>query len=96
MQADLEPAGPIVQAGYMEADLTKRLLYPIYWSGNSYTLWRGTWFMETDKGKITPLPHIFATQLEWHWQNKCACSTLSPLCPHSLLTFAGQSSGEQR
>jgi hypothetical protein len=80
----------------MEADLTKRLLYPIYWSGNSYTLWRGTWFMETDKGKITPLPHIFATQLEWHWQNKCACSTLSPLCPHSLLTFAGQSSGEQR
>jgi hypothetical protein len=72
MQADLEPAGPVVQAGYMEADLKQQLLYPIYWPGEAHSLLRGTWFAEVDKGKVIPLPHGFATKLELHWQEKFA------------------------
>ena len=72
MQADLEPAGPTVQAGYVEASLEHRRIYPIYWPGAARALVRGTWFMELGQGKgWVPLPHPVAATLEIRWQQRC-------------------------
>jgi hypothetical protein len=72
-QADLEPAGPVVQGGYMEASLDRRITYPIYWPAQPRALLRGTWFVESARGKgWLPLPHPVAATLEARWQQRCA------------------------
>ena len=75
VQAELDPAGPIVRAGYLEADLEKRTLTPVYWPGAMRTLLRATWFVEMDRAKpLVPLPHPIAATLERHFRNRRAPS----------------------
>ena len=90
-QADLSPKGPTVQAGYMETDLTRRIMYPIYWPGEPRALLRATWYVEVAPGKgWAPLPHPIASTLESRWQQRCAspcCRARSHVlsgCVHSL------------
>lgn len=72
-QAELEPRGPVVRAGYFEADIKARSVYPVYWPGDQSTLMRGTWFVVSSaQGRnLIPLPHQFACKLEQAWQTRC-------------------------
>lgn len=73
-QAELEPRGPTVRAGYFEADIKARSLYPIYWPAEPSSLMRGTWFVvSSSQGRnLIPLRHPLACKLEQAWQDRCA------------------------
>jgi hypothetical protein len=72
VQAGLEPRGPVVRAGYFEADIASRQLYPIYWPAPPHMLMRGTWFVEApgQQRALIPLPHSLASVLEKAWQDR--------------------------
>jgi hypothetical protein len=71
-QAELEPRGPVVRAGYFEADIKARSVYPIYWPGVPSVLIRGTWFVVSSaQGRnLIPVPHSIARKLENAWQDR--------------------------
>lgn len=70
-QAELEPRGPVLRAGYFEADIKARTVYPVYWPGEQSTLIRGTWFVVSSQGRnLIPLPHPLACKLEHAWQTR--------------------------
>lgn len=91
-QAELEPRGPALRAGYFEADIKARSVYPVYWPGEPSTLIRGTWFVvsSTQGRNLIPLPHPFACKLEQAWQTRYVqylyLATVHR-CAHSPLLF---------
>ena len=79
-QAELEPRGPVVRAGYFEADIKARTVYPVYWPGEQSTLIRGTWFVLSSQGRnLMPLPHPVVRKLEQAWQTRCVQGPAGPL-----------------
>jgi hypothetical protein len=84
-QAELEPRGPVVRAGYFEADIEARAVYPIYWPGEPRMLLRATWFVVSpgQQRTLIPLPHPLACTLEKAWLNRCE-DTLGCCAQHWL------------